>query len=72
MNGEFSYKFEDARSKKNFQILKESFSTSEDLSSTGRQSFEKGMKRKVQANHAWAIKPKLTNESKVNPSLVEP
>ena len=47
-NHEFSCKFDDAQWEKIFQILKEFFCTSENISSVGQQSFEKE-KRKESA-----------------------
>ena len=71
MNDKFSCKFEDAKSKKIFQILKESFGTFKNASSPGHQSFEKGMKKKVQVSYAWILEPELIKKSKVNSSLAE-
>ena len=62
----FSCKFVDAQWKKIFQILKEFFYTSEDVSSVGQQSFEKEKKKKVQKSRAWTEEPELTKESKIN------
>ena len=52
-------------------MLMESFGTFKDVSSAECQSLEKRMRKKVQVSHALAVKPKLTKESKVNPSLAE-
>ena len=47
-----------------FQILKEFFCTSEDVSLVGQQSFEK--EKEGAKSRAWAEESELTKESKVN------
>ena len=49
-----------------YDCVKKFFCTSEDVSSVGQYFFEKEKKKKVQKSHAWAEKPKLIKEYKVN------
>ena len=62
----FSYKFDDAQWKKIFQILKEFFCISEDVSSVWQYFFEKEKEKEGTKSHAWANESELIKKSKIN------